>query len=141
MVEILVTHDIEDALQSDLSRAVQMGGFSIGISATPVPEDLGKTIPYAVVTKVGGSRSDTVLDEHIVSIDVWDKRWALSIESANKLAGYLMALPDMPNTSIDYLKVTLDTTPYNNPDVRHVDLPRVTFIAAVLTRPAVIAID
>lgn len=118
-----------------------MGGFSIGVSATPVPEDLGKTIPYAVVTKVGGSRLDTVLDEHIVSIDVWDRRWALAIASANKLAAFIAALPDMPDTSIDYLKVTLDVTPYNNPDVRHVDLPRVSFTAAVLTRPAVLAID
>lgn len=140
-MQLLVPIDIEDALQKDLSQAAQQGGFSIGVSATPVPSDLGKTIPYAVVTKVGGVRNDIVVDEHIVSIDVWDKRWALVTESANKLAAFLMALPDTPGTSVDYLSVRMDVLPYNNPDVRHVDLPRASFTAAVATRPAVLAID
>ena len=140
-MQLLATVDIEDALQRDLSEAARLSGFSIGVSATPVPDNLGETIPYAVVTKVGGSRSDIVVDEHFVSIDVWDKRWALVTDSASKMVALLLALPDMPDTSVDYLKIDLQISPYNNPDIRHVDLPRATFTAAVTTRSAVLAID
>ena len=126
--------DIEDVLQKDLSQAAAASGLSISISGTPVPSNLGANLPYAVIERVGGSRWSELIDKHAVSIDVWSNRWAVSNDYASELVSLVQALPDMDDSTVDYYEAGIDAFPYNNPDLRHEDLPRVSFTATVICR-------
>ena len=143
MHDLLIPIDIEDALQKDITEAAERSGLSISVSAPPIARDLGggRAMPYAVVERLGGVRSSLVLDKHAVSVDVWDKRWALAQDTASKLLAIILALPDTPDMSVDYISADVDTIPYNNPDVKHEDLPRVTFTVQLTTRATAQAID
>ena len=113
-------------------------GLSCGISGTPIPADLGKTLPYAVIYSVGGFKTSKVVDTHTVSIDVYDERWDLAMAAASKLSGIVEFLVDTDGLSVDYHSTATTSLPYNNPDPRHSDLPRVTFTADVVLKSAAI---
>lgn len=132
----LVAIDIEDALRQDLPTAATLGGFSIYAAAPPVPETLGSSLPFVIPERVGGTRDSIVIDTHNVSIDVYAKTWGKAQETANKLVGIVAELPDIDGLSADYLEADITTLPYNNPDPRHQDVPRVTFAASVICRAA-----
>lgn len=131
----LIPLDIEDALRVDLSTAASLGGFSISIAAPPVPYDLGTSLPYAMVERIGGQRDDIVVDTHDVAIDVWADSWADAQLAADKLLGLLCGLPYADDElEHDYLGVQVNALPYNNPDPDHQDVPRVSFTAFVTAR-------
>ena len=137
----LIPVDIEDALQTDLNEAAENSGFSILVGAPPIPTNLGQTIPYATVMRVGGYRTSIVLDTHYVTVDVWGRRWAQAQDSANKLVGLILALPDTPDTSVEYTNASIQSLPYNNPDLKHETLARVSFTVELKTRATDLAID
>jgi len=130
----LIPLDIEDALRVDVSTAASQGGFSFSIAAPPVPANLGASLPYVLVERLGGTRDEVVIDEHIVAVDVWDKDWADAHSVANDVLGVLSALPDTDGLAHDYLEVAVNVLPYDNPDPDHQDIPRVSFTAHVSTR-------
>lgn len=127
--------DIEDALRSDLTIAANLGGFSCAFGAPPTPKDLGATLPYARIERIGGMRNSLVVDAHDVAIDVWADDWAEAQTAANKVVGLLCGLPYADDElDHDYLGVDINVLPYNNPDPDHQDIPRVSFTAEVTTR-------
>lgn len=131
----LIPIDIEDALRLDLTTAARLGGFSFSVAAPPVPTNLGNTLPYAMVERIGGTRDEIVVDTHNVAIDVWANDWAEAQITANKLVGLLCGLPyDDGFLAHDYLSCDINAHPYNNPDPDHQDIPRVSFSAQVLVR-------
>jgi len=130
--------DVEDVLQRDLNTLATRCGLSCGISGTPVPNNLGNTLPYAVIYNVGGFRSSKVVDTHAVSIDVYAKRWDLAMTTACKVAGMVEGLVDTDGLSHDYHNTAITALPYNNPDPDHADIPRVSFTADVVLRSALI---
>lgn len=135
---VIAPLDVEDVLQQDLNTMATRCGLSCGISGTPIPQDLGKTLPYAVIYNVGGLRTSKVVDTHAVSIDVYAKRWDLAMAAANKIAGIVEELENVDGLSQDYLRTAVTALPYNNPDPDHADIPRVSFTADVVLRAAVI---
>ena len=135
---IIAPHDVEDVLQQDLSTLAAASGLSYGISGTPVPSNLGNTLPYVVIYNVGGFRTSRVVDTHAVSIDVYAKRWDLAMDAACKMAGLVENLEDSTGLSLDYHRTAITALPYNNPDPDHADIPRVSFTADVVLRAAVI---
>lgn len=135
---LIIPRDVEDVLRLDLTTVAAECGLSFGISGTPVPNDLGKKLPYAVVYGVGGFKNSRVADVHAVSIDVYGRTWARAMDAANKLSGIVEELQDIDELTVDYLGTAITALPYNNPDPDHPDLPRVTFAADVTIRSAVI---
>ena len=135
---IIAPNDVEDVLQQDLSTLAASSGFSFGISGSPVPSNLGTSLPWVVVYNVGGFRTSKVVDTHAVSIDVYADRWDLAMDAANKMVGLVESLEDSTGLSIDYHRSAVTALPYNNPDPRHEDIPRVSFTADVVLRAAVI---
>lgn len=126
--------DIEDALRLDLTTAAQLGGFSCAFGAPPTPKDLGATLPYARIERIGGTRNSLVVDEHYVAVDVWAADWAQAQQAANEVLGLLCALPYSDGLAHDYMGVDINALPYNNPDPDHQDVPRVSFTARVVAR-------
>lgn len=131
----LMPLDIEDALRIDLGTAAGLGGFSCAFGAPPTPKDLGTTLPYARIERLGGIRNSLVVDEHDVAVDVWADDWASAQEAANKVVGLLCGLPYADDElDHDYMDAYINALPYNNPDPDHPDLPRVSFNATVTAR-------
>lgn len=130
----LIPIDIEDALRVDVSTAAALGGFSFSMAAPPTPTDLGASLPYVLVERMGGTRESLVIDEHVVAVDVWDNDWADAHKTANEVLGVMFSLPETEGLSQDYLDVAVNAFPYDNPDPDHEDIPRVSFTAHVSTR-------
>ena len=137
-MQTIIPVDIEDALRIDLKRAADLGGFSFGISAPPIPADLGNTLPYVVVERIGGMRESLVVDTHDIGIDVWADEWGEATLAANKVLGLLCGLPYSDDPQVEYLGVEINALPYNNPDPNHQDIPRVSFTAHVKARAEII---
>lgn len=132
----LKPRDVEDAIRLDL--AAMLTGYTV--IAPPIPETLGTSLPFVVVTRLGGGRSDLIIEEHDVSIDVYAKRWSTAQDAANTVVAALTEFGDMDElaSGVDWLDASINALPYNNPDPRHSDLPRVTFSAMVTCRPEAI---
>lgn len=115
--------------------------LDMGASATPIPEDLGDVLPYAVVYNVGGYRDrDTrVLDVGAISVDVYADTPALAMSVCGDVAALLDALPDNAG-AVQVYAAQVTTLPYDNPDPRHPTLPRATCAADVVTRGEVITL-
>ena len=113
--------------------------FGPGTSAPPLPE--GFSLPFALFTRTGGDTSDRVYTTHDVSVDVYADTWAQAQQSAAELAGLIA---DLDGRSIGYTSngtrieapvyVSACQAPYNNPDPKHPNVPRVTFMATLATR-------
>lgn len=132
----LKTIDIEDALRLDIMTVAEEGDFPFVVTAPPVPTDLNSLLPCAIVERLGGTRSDIVVDSHMVGVDVWANDWAEAQENANTILGLLSGLPFRDDLKHDYLGIDINAFPYNNPDPEHQDVPRVSFTAQVLVRAA-----
>ncbi len=134
MPQVLKSRDVEGALQQDLAAILA----AYDVIAPPLPDDFPDDgLPLVVVERLGGSRADLVIEEHDVSFDVYSDRWASAVDAANTVVAVMTALADMPEqaSGVDWLNVQINTLPYNNPDPRHADIPRVTFRAVVTCRP------
>lgn len=114
--------DVEDALRRDLSAACGADVF-----APPVPPDLARRAPCAMVARDGGTRMSLVMDSHDVTVSAWAGTWADAMRLANALAGAFSRLPDMEGSSVQWRTAQVTALPFNAPDPAHLDLPRVQF--------------
>lgn len=115
--------------------------FGAGSSAPPLPEGFTASLPWVLFTRVGGDASDRVYTTHDVSVDVYAATWAAAQKAAANAAGFIAALD---GRSIGYTEgsdrieapvyVASCQAPYNNPDPKHPNVPRVTFMANLATR-------
>ena len=113
--------------------------FGPGTSAPPLPE--GFSLPFALFTRTGGDTSDRVSTTHNVSVDVYADTWAQAQAYAAELAGLIA---DLDGRNVGYssngsrieapVYVSACQAPYNNPDPKHPNVPRVTFMATLATR-------
>ena len=104
--------DIEDVLRT------QIGDSTLTASANPLPPSF--TLPYALVTALGGTTHDLVIDELRASVDVYADTWANAHTYAQ------IALARTRGLQTAYF-VEVDALPYHNPDPLRPDLARVTF--------------
>lgn len=125
LVQLAIAVDIEDVV----SRAV-------GIHGTPVPADLGASLPYAMVTRTGGGRNGLVVDNHYVDIDVWSESddWAGATEYAARLEAAILESKGCEYAGAVICAASVESHPYNNPDPDHPTLARVTFSMLITTR-------
>lgn len=113
--------------------------FGPGTSAPPLPE--GFSLPFALFTRTGGDTSDRVYTTHNVSVDVYADTWAQAQASAAEMAGLIADL-DGRNVGYSSNDSRIEApvysvscqAPYNNPDPKHPNVPRVTFMANLATR-------
>lgn len=112
---------------------------ALDIHATPIPANLGTSLPYAVVTRTGGGRADLVVDNHFVDVDVYsyDGDWAGATDEAATLIAHACELGGTTSVGALICAVTVETMPYNNPDPDHPSLARSTFSLRVTARAEV----
>lgn len=120
--------DVEAEIASDLNSP------DVPVLPPPVPEDLGSTLPIAVVKRDGGARANPYVDSHNLTLSVWGRTWASAMQAANALAGSIARLPQTPGTSVQWRSSDITGLPANSPDPSHPSIPRVQFTAAVTCR-------
>ena len=110
------------------------------VSAAPLPEDFAENLPWALFTRTGGDIVSRVYCTHNVSVDVYDSTWAAAQASASQAVSFLYALEgniigygNPPEAEAAVYTVSCQA-PYNNPDPKHPNVPRVTFLATLATR-------
>jgi len=129
-----LTADVEDWLRQDIPAALQ-GIYSIYGAAPPVPENIGANLPLVIPERIGGNRYSLVIDSHTVAFDVYAHTWAEAQEAAGQVVAAINELPfRTSNAAGVYYSTQITTLPYNNPDPRHPDIPRVSVNASVATR-------
>ena len=66
---LIKSRDVEAALQQDLEGLLGTA-LSLDVIAPPIPDDFpAGGLPLAVVERLGGSRTDILVEEHDVAID------------------------------------------------------------------------
>ncbi len=125
-MQICVPIDAEDALSRDL-----------GTHCPPIQDDLGSELPYSVATRLPGTRTSLVVDNHPMSVDVYAATDAEAMDAADELLARACALPMTPGTSTHWLAASVDALPYSNPDPRRPDLARATFEVLLTCRATV----
>ena len=107
--------------------------------APPLPE--GFSLPFALFTRTGGDTSDHIYTTHNVSVDTYAETWAQAQEYAARGAAWICNLEGQTigyGEDDDRVEVPVYTAtcqaPYNNPDPKHPNVPRVTFMATLATR-------
>lgn len=115
--------------------------YGAGSSAPPLPEGFTASLPWVLFTRVGGDSSTHVYTEHDVSVDVYADTWAAAQKAAANAAAFIAALPgrfigygDGGTRTEAPVYVASCQAPYNNPDPKHPNVPRVTFMANLATR-------
>lgn len=135
MNELVTPIDIEAAL------AGYLFGKGVTASAPPLSADYADRLPFVLITRTGGSQRSRVLSTHSIDVDVYAATWAEAQSAANRIAGYV-AQAELEDLTWRDGALTLwcpcytskANMPYNNPDPRHPNVPRVTFSATVTTR-------
>lgn len=129
MATALEPVDVEDALRADLSTD------ALPVCAPPVPRDLERRFPCAVIERVGGARVNAVLDSHDLTASVWAGTWAQAMARANALAGAIARLESTVGASgVQWRTARPVSLPANAPDPLHPNIPRVQFTANVTCR-------
>lgn len=120
--------DVEELLRLDLTSD------TCPVTAPPVPDDLGATLPVAMVERDGGQRMNLVMDSHAVTVSVWSETWADAMRMADQLAGAIARLPMTENTQTQWRTADVTGLPSNAPDPAHPTIPRVQLTATVTCR-------
>ena len=110
-------------------------------SAPPLPESYATSLPWALFTRTGGDLASRIYTTHQVSVDVYDSTWQAAQASASLVGALLCNLEgdeigygeDDDRIEVPVYSVTLQA-PCNNPDPKHPNVPRVTFLATLATR-------
>ena len=112
-----------------------------GASAPPLPADFAENLPWVLFTRTGGAIDSRVLSTHNVSVDVYAATWAAAQQHAAEVASWITASEgfDLYYTQGEsQIEVPVYSAhcqaPYNNPDPKHPNVPRVTFLATLATR-------
>lgn len=142
MADVVIARDIEGALVADLSAIASSLGLDIAFSGTPVSPELGRgqSLPYVVLSLVGGDRRSVVVDERQLVADVYDATWADAARSAGLVVGLLTSLPMRSDTSTHWPDVRIDTLPYELPDTGEPSIPRMRMLVTAITRGEVAAL-
>ena len=135
MNELVTPIDIEAAMAGWLES------HGVTASAPPLSQDYADRLPFAVVTRTGGSQRTRVLSTHSIDVDVYAGTWAEAQTAANRIAGIVAKAEAEDLTWVEDGRTlwcpcytSMANLPYNNPDPRHPNVPRVTFSATVTTR-------
>lgn len=122
-MQVNIPADVEDVVREFLSKFLD-----VDVIAYPLPMDIPNEC--VCVQKLGGSRTDIVCDESLVSIDC---RAENEID-ALALARTACALMSMASGQGDIHAASLNSTPYLNPDPHRPELFRYSFAAQVVCR-------
>ena len=106
--------------------------------ATPIPEDLGASLPLIVVWNLGGQRVGLTVDRAALSVDVYASTPAAAFDCCSEVAAALAALEGHTGTAVQWYEIDLTRLPYDNPDPLRPTEPRATFAADVYAHPALI---
>lgn len=131
--------DVENALVTDLTTLAESGGLTFSVLAPPVPSTIAANT--ACVTRTGGGRVSLVIDQPLVSVDVWAETWEKATGLADEACGLVAMLPFAEGTATRWLEPeggVVVTLPYANPDPLHPTLPRCTFLARLGVRANVV---
>lgn len=135
MNELITPIDIEAAMAGWLESN------GVTASAPPLSADYADRLPFVLVTRTGGSQRTRVLSTHSIDVDVYAATWAEAQTAANRIAGIVakaeaedLTWRDGALTLWCPCYTSLANLPFNNPDPRHPNVPRVTFSATVTTR-------
>ena len=120
--------DVEDLLRIDLSTG------SCPVFAPPAPDDLGASLPAAMVERDGGVRMNLVMDSHNITVSVWAATLASAMAEGDRLAGEVARLPMRPDASTQWRSADVTALPSSAPDPLHPTIPRVQFTASVTCR-------
>ena len=120
--------DAEDALRLDLTTE------ACPVTAPPVPDDLGASLPLACVTRDGGQRMNLVVDQHNVTVSVWSSTWAEAMRECDRIAGAVARLPMTAGTSVQWRTADITSLPSLAPDPMNPETPRAQFTATVTCR-------
>lgn len=133
--------DIEGQLQRDLTTVYTEAEIEgIRFVAPPIPPELGEVPQQSVIaaiTRVGGERTDMVIDLHAISIDVYAPTWSEATSEANRLAAIIEALPYQNDTEIRYEQTEITTLPYALPDPSNPVNPRMRMLATIIVKAAI----
>lgn len=119
--------DIENEVAIALSEVVSC-------SATPLPRDFARSLPYCLITQTGGRTQDRVLDTFGLSLDIYAPLWSQAKATANQIVAYLRTLEGTVQNDITWYGVDIESLPYNNPDPNHEDIPRCTIYMTLSIR-------
>ena len=135
MNELVTPIDIEAAMAGWLESN------GVTASAPPLSQDYADRLPFVLVTRTGGSQRTRVLSTHSIDVDVYAATWAEAQTAANRIAGIVskaeaedLTWNEDGRTLLCPCYTSIANLPYNNPDPRHPNVPRVTFSATVTTR-------
>lgn len=135
MNELVTPIDIEAAMAGWLESN------GVTASAPPLSQDYTDRLPFVLITRTGGSQRSRVLSAHSIDVDVYAATWAEAQTSANRIAGIVAKAEAEDITWVEDGRTlwcpcytSQANLPYNNPDPRHPNVPRVTFSATVTTR-------
>ena len=135
MNELVRPIDIEAAMAGWLESN------GVTASAPPLSQDYADRLPFVLITRTGGSQRSRVLSTHSIDVDVYAATWAEAQSAANRIAGIVakaeaedLTWGDGGRTLRCPCYTSVSNLPYNNPDPRHPNVPRVTFSATVTTR-------
>ena len=120
--------DVEDLLGRDLSTD------RCPVAAPPAPDDLGASLPFAMVERDGGTRLNPVVEEHFVTVSAWAASWTDAMACGCALAGAVARLPMATGTAVQWRASSITGLPSNAPDPAHPTIPRVQFTASVACR-------
>lgn len=126
--------DAEALLVQEVTRLIP----DIYVCAPPLPANIEQTLPHILITRTGGSRTNIVMDEHQLSIDVRAPTWAQATNLADQVTGSIAQLADDPHSLNDWRAATILTLPYANPDPSHPTIPRMTSLVSLSCRPITI---
>ena len=135
-------------IEAGLAAALSTVSSDITVSAPPLSADYAANLPFVLVTRTGGTdlggTAGRVYTTHNVDVDVYAPTWELAQMVGSVMWAAIKALPgemltyDWPEDDGDEVSAPVYTAdcgaPYNNPDPKHPNVPRVTFPATLATR-------
>lgn len=128
-------------IQTDFASAVAeaLRSFNIVAQPTPVPEDLGSTLPIVVVYNLGGMRHSLVLDDAPIHLDCYATTPGQAFAGAAKAGAVVNALQGQTVGGVHWKVVDIVNGAYDNPDPDH-PIPRATCVLNVTARAKLIDI-
>lgn len=103
---------------------------------TPVPDDLGASLPLTVITTLGGQRTSLVQDAHRMQVDVYGETMADALDEARAVFDCIDSI-DKTHPVIGGVQTYEAETgglPAESDDPNHPDVPVASFIAQVTCR-------
>lgn len=103
---------------------------------TPVPDDLGASLPLTVITTLGGQRTSLVQDAHRMQVDVYGETMADALDEARAVFARIDSINDTHPTigGVQTYRAETGGLPAESDDPNHPDVPVASFIAQITCR-------